>query len=117
MTVFRSLTGQVLHHKLNPLSTVSCTNDLYEDEEEEEQLDGEYHLKFSSESLSAIPPTQLRDFTSTDSDDDNETGRSSDGIELSPTQVIVQVSEMSVSPNENKETILNLEGHCKSTSV
>ena len=59
----------------------------------------------------------MTNLVTTDSDDDNETGRSNDGIELSPTQVIVQVSEMSVSPNESKETILNLEGHCKSTSV
>ncbi|XP_003386544.2 PREDICTED: uncharacterized protein LOC100631742 [Amphimedon queenslandica] len=112
MTVFRSLTGQVLHHQLSPAP--SNDNELYDSLEGEEQIDAEFHLKFSE---STEPHTGSKD---SDSDTDFETLRQT-GIELSPNQINVEVlsTEDSVSPSElnKEETVSDHETHCKSTAV
>ena len=116
MTVFRSLTGQVLHHKLSPAPS-NDNNELYDSLEGEEQIDAEFHLTFSE---STEPRTGSKDSDSdTDSDSKVETLRKIDDIELSPNQVNVEIlsTEDSVSLNElNKEETVS-ETHCKSTAV
>ena len=124
MTVFRSLTGQVLHHQLSPAPSISNdNNELYDSQErEEEEIDAEFHLTFSELTKPRTGSKDSESDTDSDSDSDSnvETPRKTDDIELSPNQINVEIlsTETSMSPSEsNKETVNDRETHSRSTAV